>query len=261
MTVISAEGYMIFLATLIAWITIQQNDNPTQAVNPTAKSVIEKFIAAKGGDSALRKTKDCTITGKVFSNNKIVGELETYHAANRYLSIHRFPDGTTRRHGTDGKLAWRIDVHGNPSLLKGQEARDFIRHNSTMHESLEWTKQFDTILYAGKKTVQDDVTHHLIFVAADKRQINRYFSVKTGLLIREEHVIGTGENIQMMVSEIGNYFRDINGIMVSRQRVNHFGSAYSIEFKIESIKSNTLADSTVFTIPDSVAELIGKNAE
>jgi len=59
-TVISAEGYMIFLATLIAWITIQQNDNPTQAVNPTAKSVIEKFIAAKGGDSALRKIKDCT---------------------------------------------------------------------------------------------------------------------------------------------------------------------------------------------------------
>jgi uncharacterized protein (DUF1330 family) len=256
--VILLEGIMIFLATLIACIAIQQND---QESTPTAESVIEKFIVAKGGEPALRKIKNCTIKGTVLSKNEIVGEFETYQAAGRHLSIDRFPDGTTRRHGTDGTVAWQIDVSGKATILKDQEARDYIRHNATMHESLEWPKEFNAILYAGKKTVQDTASHHLVFVATDNKQINRYFSIENGLLIREEQIVGTGQNMQILVSEIGNYVREKSGTMVSRQRVNHFGSDYSIVFKIDSLESNTLSDDMKFAIPDSVAKLNGGNAK
>lgn len=252
---------MIFLAILITCFAIHQNDEKAQESTPTAETVIERFIVAKGGESALRKIKNYTVKGKVLSKNEKVGEFEIYHAANRHLSIDRFPDGSTRRHGTDGKLAWEIGVDGKPIILEGQEARDYIRHYGTMHESLEWPKQFDAILCAGKKTVQDSAAYHLIFVASDHTQINRYFSIETGFLIREEHINEKGQDTQILVSEIGDYVREKNGTTVSRRRINHFGSEYSIEYKIESIETNTLTDDNVLSIPDSVAKLNRENAK
>ena len=106
------------------------------------------------------------------------------------------------------KIAWRLNANGKPSILQGQNARDYMRHYRTLHESLEWTKQFGAILYAGKKTIDDEPVHHLIFVATDNRQINRYFSAKTGLFVREEKIIGTEENTQILISEIRDYVRE-----------------------------------------------------
>ena len=90
-----------------------------------------------------------------------------------------------------------IDLDGKPTLMKGQEARDYIRYYETMHPSLEWAKTVRCrVLYAGKTTrCEGSETHHLIFVPSENRQINRYFSVKSGLLTREEQVTGTGEDM------------------------------------------------------------------
>ena len=75
---------MIFLATLIAWLAIPQNDKTVEEASPTAESVIEKFITAKGGESALRAIENYTITGKVISKNNVVHEFESYQAAGRF---------------------------------------------------------------------------------------------------------------------------------------------------------------------------------
>ena len=142
---------MLFFATLFACFAIQDIGQDSKESSPTAESVIEKFIAAKGGESSLRKIKNVSIKGSVFSNDEKVGAFEIYQAANRHLSINRFPDGSSLRHGTDGKLAWEIDVKGKPTLLEGQRARDYIRHYETLHESLEWSKQFNVDPVCGQK--------------------------------------------------------------------------------------------------------------
>ena len=251
---------MIFFVTLLACLAILQLPADAQEQAPTAASVIEEFVVAKGGEAAIRKIKNYSLKGKVLSKGKVLAEFEIHQAANRHLSIDRFPDGSMRQSGTNGKLAWRIERDGTPNLANGQEARDYIRHNSSLHESLEWQKQFDAILYAGRKTVSSSQVHHLVFVAPDNRQINRYFSVESGLLIREEQVTGTGQSLQILVSEIKDYERDKTGVLSSRKRLNHLGSDYSMEYKIESVKTNSLADD-IFSVPDSVAKLADENAK
>ena len=251
---------MFFFAMLFTCLPFPQADG-MQKTDPTAESVLEEFVSARGGEAAMRKTKNYTFKGKILSSNKVLREFEIYQAANRHLSINRFPDGTTSQSGTDGKLAWWIDKDGKPRLLQGQEARDFIRHNSTVNEALDWRKQFAAILYAGEKTVEGSQTHHLIFVAADNRQINRYFSVESGLLIREEQVIGSGQSIQILISEIGDYVREKDGVLSSRRRLNRFGSNYSIEYKVDSVETNTLTDDSIFDIPESVAKLVDEDVD
>jgi len=129
------------------------------------------------------------------------------------------------------------------------------RHYETLHESLEWKNQYSAILYAGKKTVQNTLSHHLIFLASDNRQINRYFSVESGFLIREEQIYETDEHAQILISEIGDYVAEKNGTTVSRSRLNHFGTEYSVEYKIESVEANALDDHSIFAVPDSVLKL------
>ena len=252
---------MLFFAMLFACLPHPQTDEDKQAHDPAAISVIEEFVAAKGGEAALRKTKNYSLKGKVLSHNKTIGEFEIYQAENRHLSIDRFPNGATRQKGTNGKIAWQVDVKGEPTLLKGQEARDFIRHNASLNEVLGWRNEFDAICYAGKKTVQDSQAHHLIFVASDKRQINRYFSVESGLLIREEQIVGTGKSMQILISEIRDYAREKDGVLRARQRINQYGANRTIEFKIESAETNTITDDSIFAVPESVAKLVDKDAD
>ena len=253
---------MTFFATFLLLFAFQQGTPAGQTQPPTAESIIEKYIAAKGGEAALRKIKNYKITGNVLSKNKTIVSFETYQAAGRHLTIDRFPDGRTRKQGTDGQLAWRIDINGSPALLRDQEAQDYIRHNQALHNSLEWSQQFSSILYAGQKTTQHTNCHHLIFVA-DNRHLNRYFSIESGLLIREEHVIENTSTVdsdektsEILISEIGNYEPDKqNGIPVPRKRLNRFGSGRSIEFRINSVESNATFDDNIFATPDSILKL------
>lgn len=256
----SLNSHLLNIAFLLAFVTPLQDEPTAEHISPKAKTIIARYVQAKGGESLIRKIRDYTIKGEVVAGNETIATFETYQGANRHISIDRFPDGSSRRHGTDGKIAWRLDADGNPSILEGQDARDYMRHYESLHESLEWEKQFEAILYAGKKIVDGNPVHHLIFVANDNRQVNRYFSAESGLFVREEQVVTTKASTRILISEIRDYVREKNGTLVSRSRLNHFGADYSIEYRITSLDSNSLSDQT-FDVPKAVAELRDRKAK
>ncbi|MCH2182462.1 MAG: hypothetical protein MK108_10695 [Mariniblastus sp.] len=249
---------------LILSITCALSQQPVtaQEENPSAQSVIERYVQAKGGQETLAKIKNYTIKGEVISEGEVVGKFEIFQAPNLHLSINRFPNGSKRTHGTDGKIAWQIDTQGQPKILTGQEARDYMRHYSTLHEALNWRKQFETIEYVKETTLDKTPVHHLAFHTSDGRKIDRFFDVQTGLFVREEQKT-SDENETFMVSEIKDYVKEKNGSMVSRKRINHFGTLeqntllekYMVEYKIRSIESNTINDLKIFALPFSVAKL------
>lgn len=243
---------MICLLTLLSMIRpLQEEVIPSKS----AEAVIEDYITAKGGRAALERVENISIRGEVFVNGKSTGKFEIYQATGRHLTINRLADGSVQSHGTDGKVAWSISSDGSPFLLSGQEARDYIRHYESLHESLEWLKQSRAIKNVGVKTIGDTPVHHLVFLSEDNRQISRYFSVETGLFIREEAIAGEGDESEIIVSEIGNYTRDASGVLVSRRRVNYFGSNHTVEYVIDLAEPNSISDSSIFDIPPAVLKL------
>lgn len=244
---------MICFIFILSSLQFQENEN---YVSPSAEVVLDKFTKAKGSLSVSTRLKNKTIKGIVVSDGKTIGEFESHQAPKRHLSIDRFPDGSKRSHGTDGKIAWRIDVNGNPTVLEGQESRDYIRHYESLQESLEWRRQYRAIHDAGVKTISGEDMHHLIFVAEDNRQINRYFSIKTGLFVREEQIFELNGKTQMLISEIGDYQPDERGVLVSRSRKNHFGKDYSVQFIIQSVRTNSITDDAIFEIPAAIKTLV-----
>ena len=235
-----------------------EQEQETAQISAEAEAVLEKFIEAKGGRDALEKVKNYHYAADLVVDGQKVAKIKGFQAANRNLmTIERLTDGAVvRKSGTDGEIAWRVESDGEVQILTGQELRDFMRHNSTVHESLEWINQYESIFHVGKKTIQNQEVDHLIFVAADNRQINRYFSTASGLLIQEEQVVAWNGGSVIQISEISDY-RKVNNMVVSHRRINRFGSEFSSEFIMNEHETNTLEDS-VFEIPDEVKKVLAK---
>ncbi|MFT7630831.1 MAG: hypothetical protein ACI87E_001839 [Mariniblastus sp.] len=241
---------LLSLAWLASWVPMTQTQD-----EPTAQSVIADYVTAKGGRGCLEATKNCSLRGKVTSAGKALGSFESFHAADKHLSIETFPDGRERRHGTNGKIAWQIDLEGTPRILRGQEAKDYIRHYGTFNATLEWDKHFKAIQYIGESSVNATKVHHLSFVNSDDSRIDRYFSQASGFLIREKQSVVLGDITDMLVSDIGDYTQADDGSWVPRSRINQFGKRDKIEFNISSVESNRILDDSFFNIPKSVLRL------
>ena len=233
-----------------------EQEQETAQISAEAEAVLEKFIEAKGGRDALEKIENYHFTADLLVDGQKAAMVDVFQAVNRNLYIERLTDGSVRKSGTDGEIAWRVESDDEVQILTGQERRDFMRHNSTIHESLEWINQYESIFHVDKKTIQNQEVDHLIFVAADNRQINRYFSTASGLLIQEEQVVAWNGGSVIQISEISDY-RKVNDMVVSHRRINRFGSEFSSEFIMNEHETNTLEDS-VFEIPDEVKKVLAK---
>ena len=231
-------------------------EQETAQISAEAEAVLEKFIEAKGGRDALEKIENYHYTADLLVDGQKAAMVDVFQAANRNLYVERFTDDSVRKSGTDGETAWRVHADGEAQVMTGQERRDFMRHNSTVHESLVWINQYESIFHVGKKTIQNQKVDHLIFVAADNRQINRYFSTTSGLLIQEEQVIAWNGGSAIQISEISDY-REVSNMLVSHRRVNRFDSGNTFEFILNEHETNTVEDS-VFEIPDEVKKVLAK---
>jgi len=241
----------------------QEPDVPNR--EPTAESVIARFVEAKGGKEKLSLILNYSLSGVIEIVNEDeqteVGKFQIYQTDGQSLTRITLPDSSVMSLGTDGKIAWSISEHGTTSILKGQEARDYIRHHKTLHESLAWPEQFETIKYVGDKTIDGNETRHLIFVDSDNRQINRYFSVETGLLIREEQFVGPNNSLQ--ISEVSDYHRCPNGTMVSRVKTisgdQHW--AAKMKWQVKKISSNDDGIQKHLQLPGAITELLEETAK
>ena len=252
---------MINLLLSLAFVAPFQDEQEVARVSPEAEAVIEKFVHAKGGEAVLRSIKNYVIRGDMLSNGQSMGSFEIFQAPGRHFAIHRFPDGSSFRHGTDGKIAGQLDNAGVPSILDGPQAAEYIRHHETLHESLEWKNQYDAILYAGGKKIDDEEVQHLIFITADHLSVNRYFSKATGLFIREEIVTAVDGKTEILVSKIQDYAEEENGSLVPRSRVNTLGSNAPLIYRITSVESNISSNDQRFQLPEPVSQLAEKLAK
>ena len=244
---------------LILFSLVVAQDKSRADNDPTAKSVVSAHIKAIGGKELLLKTTNYSISGKfilvgVEGERVPFGEFQIYQTNGRFKILNTLPDGTVMSAGTDGKIAWSIDEHGTAEILKGQVATDFIRDNSTVHESLSWEEPSFKISYAGRKDINGVQTNHLIFVAEDNRQINRYFSTESGLLLREERFVG-GNNV-FEITTFAKYEKCKMGILVSRRKIISSDTFGKQEYQIDSVNPNIANIEKNLEFPELIKKLL-----
>lgn len=214
---------------------------------PTGPEVVARYVEAKGGQQLLRKTTSYRLRVEIHIDGKKSADSEVLQAKNRHLTINTLADGSTTTHGTDGKTAWYIDPEGKVHQLKGSQLADYLRHYTTVHEALEWPKQFTKIECINRKQINGKEVYQVEFTPKDGRAITRYFSVDTGLFLREVQKID--KQGTEVVSDIADY-RRVKGVLVPHKRTVSLGRQIT-EYRVRSAENNVTFSKGRFEAPKS----------
>ena len=246
---------MVLIPILFTLLVPVQDSEST--VPPSASDVIDRYIEAKGGRKSLEQIENYVVKGIWTSEGKTTCEYETYQAKNLHLSIVTYPNGSQRQHGTNGKIAWRIDVEGNAMILRGEAEQDYLRHASSLHKALAWTEEVENIEYVQRTSIGETSAHQLRFPTHDGTELNRFFDAESGLLVREE-VRLTDINKTLLVSEITDYVKEPDDTMVARLRIIHRGPREVVEDRVTSYEANNIDDLSIFDLPEEIVKLQAK---
>ena len=232
-------GLLLLAAQVLSTAAFQSNDLPT------GTEIIERYVRAKGGEELLRKTRNYQIETEIWIDGKKTATTQMFQAPNRHLTINTLVDGSTTQHGTDGKRAWLVAADGSVTDLQGDQLRDYLAHYSTVHEALEWSKQYEKINCVGRRSLLGGKAFEVHFIPKDGPTIVRFFDDDSGLFIREQRVLD--EQGTLLVSDMSDY-RRVNGIMVSHKRVNTIGGE-STEYILKVAKNNVTFPDDLFQPP------------
>ena len=195
-----------------------------------AKQVISRFIETVGGEEALAKIKTRVVTGTVDLPMDLSGTVEIYEAVpNRSSVIMNLKGFGVLQTTFDRNGSWVHDpVRGYMQLSTGGTNRD------TFHRELDLLRQVDSIRFERKEKIGDEDCFVLAQAFAGRVFQRFYFSMRTGLLIRQNNLY------------LEDY-REVDGLkiaFVARQEDVHGRSSTVV--RLQNVKHNVAIDESKF---------------
>lgn len=240
---------------------------PAVAV-PSAKEVIARYIAALGGEDALRKLTSRTETGKIEMPG-IVADFKLVGAApDRRIVTVSSPTLGDQIQGYDGTVAWDI-VGGKSRVLSGAELA-YRALTCDFYRPLNLATKFELRSMGvedrgGKACVKIGATP----IAGSEKNANKpdaekprettlYFDVDSGMLVGQI-VLRPSANGDLGVDTTYAEFKAFDGVMVPTKVTSKvLGAVQTVT--VSKVEFNTVPANT-FDIPESVRALLPKTGE
>ena len=231
---------------LLLCLAVALSSDETSTDLPDGAAVVEAFVKAKGGTRQLRQTTSYRLQLEVRVDGRVSAQTEILQTSGRHRTTHTLPDGSRLTHGTDGKVGWYSGPDGKVWFLQGEELAEYLRHNTTLHESLEWKDHYPEIRCTGRVKVDGKPAWEVQFTPASGRPVKRCFDVQSGLYVRE---IITEPGGGQAVHTISDY-RRVAGVLVPHKRVTRIGN-HTTEYIVQQAESNVRLADDAFAIPQS----------
>jgi predicted O-methyltransferase YrrM len=208
---------------------------------PTLDSIMDKFIQAMGGRSAIEKLKTRTGVGQwVYSYNSKLPDnkgvpLEVKgKIPDRWMASYTLSKGP-HKNAYDGKTGWRLDADRIEHVREFDKAR--LGWILNPQGAMILPDYFPSLVLK-KREVRDGRTVYVVgSKGRDKISGTLTFDAESGL------IVGLGENW------ILEDYREVDGIMFPFRVVVNRGEENSA-FVFDSVKHNESVDDSLFAIPD-----------
>lgn len=221
---------------------------------PTARQVIDAYIAAIGGRQALmaRKSVRSSATLEVPAAGMKAEIVSSSMAPNKMLVKTTMPGLGELMQGFDGTTAWAIDpmqgarVLGGPELEQMKAQADFL---AELRDAANYT----TMEVAADTTFESRPAYKLRLVRKSGDEVREYYDKETKLLLGTQTTVQTGMG-PVEATTIRQDYKPMGGLLVptrSIQRAN--GQEFVIT--ILSSEANTV-DPTVFELPAQIKALV-----
>jgi len=225
----------------------QASPRPTPAT-PSADDILNKYVAAIGGQAAIDKIKSRLMKGSVATASGLTGTYEIGQTApDKGYESFVTSRGALER-AVSGAAGWEKNQQGVRDLT-GQQLSD-LKASLQLFRNLKLKEQYTSLRPGRKEKIGERDVYVLTGSTPDKRRERLFFDVETGLLLRR---ITYNETVIGIIPEQTDFedYRDVEGvklpflIRVSSVEVSN----PIITRKFDEIKLNVPVDDAKFNKP------------
>ena len=213
---------------------------------PSADKLVEKYLAALGGNDALAKNSARIAKGKavLFGGRQFPLEI-VFKSPDKAVSVTHLPDGDMAS-GYNGHGGWQA-TPGRPLRDLSAAELDAARLDSDFYLSHHLKDLFSGLQTSGV----DNLAGHPAYAVVGKREgspgTKLYFDQESGLLVRLVRFEETPLGLNPVQTDFSDY-RDVNGVKVPYQ-VSTSRPGRRLEIQIDQVEQNVAIDDSKFDKP------------
>jgi len=228
---------------------------------PPPEQLLARYVAALGGEQALRRisARRITATTEVPADVRGVGPAvhaltqQYFKAPNQWVITSQTASGTTAT-GFDGAVAWRQDARGVVTETTGAVpalplAR--VKRTADFYEPLNLKQGYARLATRGTARVRDRDAYLVVGYPDGDLPEQLFFDMQTGLLVRKETATATAFGDYAVATDYDDY-REIGGVKIPYLvRTIGISPADGVTTHIEKVDINPQLDAGTFIKPVS----------
>ena len=244
---------LTYLPCLLAISCVLSIATPARGAqeSPTVDSVLERYVKASGGKSALEKITSRTIKGKL-ENQMIPGGAEWRFyakAPDKQLVEVEIPGLGKSEDAFDGQVAWSKNPVGM-RVKTGDELAKAKRDSQFMRE-LHFKTIFPNLVAKGADKVDGEDANVLEFKAAGESKETFFFGQSSGLLLRQDSEFSTSQG-KVISKAVFSDYRLVDGVNFPhaiKGTLSMAGQELEFTLKITEVQHNIKMEDSKFSKP------------
>lgn len=211
----------IFRENALRWVpglaqALTANADATASPLPTAEEVLERYLAAMGGETALRRIESRAFTGTIFVASYGVwgGYEEVAKSPDRFQRIFRFPGYGVFERGYDGHRAWEESPEYGVESLRGARLSE-VRRQAAFHLPLAIRSLYRELRVTGRDSIDGQAAFVLRAETSGGESDALWFDANTGLLLGVESTETFANGVKQRVRTLFEDYRAVDGIPVA----------------------------------------------
>lgn len=221
---------------------------------PTAAEILQRNVAALGGEAAIRKHRHLTWKGTfAMPGMGLEGTLVLHASAPNLfqLTIEAGSLGTITQ-GYDGKVGWSDNPMTGPTVTTGAEL-ELLAIQSDFYTDLHYTEHYPKIAVAGREDFAGEPCYQVALTTAGGVEMFNYFSVATGLLVGATGDLPTPMGKIFVETEIGGYQEFDGRFYPTMNRQKAMGTEQVLTLSEVDFSE---IDPSVYALPEAIKTLV-----
>ncbi|HKC64189.1 MAG TPA: hypothetical protein VKB86_11150, partial [Pyrinomonadaceae bacterium] len=214
------------------------------SISISVDDLLQKIIAATGGEENLRKHKSRVMTADlVLEHQGLTGTIVASAKAPNLITTHSKLFALGKEIGTsdqyfDGKQGVELSTFLPPQVRTGKALED-ERIEADFNELLDWKKLYKSVVIKKMEKVGGEDAYVVVKTPEKGNEVTDYISAKTFLLLRRDTFETSVEKgITLPVHEVYSDYRMIDGQMIPFKSVTTIPAIGDIVTTIKDVKFN-----------------------
>jgi len=250
-------------ATTFTFPVVENGEEVEAKGLPSVDQIVAKYVAALGGEQAIRKVNSRVITGTQFIPTGPGGTVpvpamieRSQKAPNLVVNVYRTPTYTISE-GFDGARAWAQAANGRVTEPGGTDQMR-AKRDSDFYLPLDLKQTYTQMQVRNIENVNGHDAYVVIARPQGDRVERLYFDVQTGLLVRKWSSLATPAGEAPFQVDYDDYRDTGSGVkfpyLITMNPANaRTEPSTTATIRVNKVQDNAPLDSSKFAKPESKA--------